>query len=196
MEFAKDEVMALDGRMVSARDFDDQGWQTVNVPHSATVTPLYARPIWMKVSWYRRHFTPDEAWKNKKVFLEIGAAMITSDVWINGTLKTRHYGGYQKFSVDLTEDLLWGQDNVITCRLDNGNTELCPPGRGGLNTDFIYFGDLYRYVKLQICNPLHITDPIYAKKTASRGVFVTYTGVTEEQATVNVTTHVINELQQ
>jgi hypothetical protein len=28
-KFAKDEAMALDGRTVSARDFDDQGWQTV-----------------------------------------------------------------------------------------------------------------------------------------------------------------------
>ena len=127
-KFIKDEAVALDGRTVAARDYDDQAWQTVNVPHTPTVTPLFARPIWTKVSWYRRHLTPDPAWKNKRVFLEIGAAMIVSDVWINGTLKTTHAGGYQQFSVDLTDDLRWGQDNVITCRLDNRDTTVCPPG--------------------------------------------------------------------
>ena len=70
------------------------------------------------------------------------------------------------------------------------------PPRGLTNVDFVYFGGLYRSVRLRVCEPLHITDPIQAKKMAGGGVFVTYTGVSADRATVNVATHVVNESSQ
>src|SRR5215204_1421178 len=60
-----------------------------------------------EVGWYRRTIeVPDnEAWKNKRVILHIGAADFFTDCWCNGRHLGHHEGGYTPFEFDLTEAL-------------------------------------------------------------------------------------------
>ncbi len=46
---------------------------------------------------------------------------------------------------------------------------------------------------MHVTNALHVTDAVYANKTASGGVFVTYPAATTTSATVSIRTNVINE---
>ncbi len=70
--------------------------------------------------WYRKHFTVPSSSQGAKVFIEFGAAMQLADVWVNGTHKAQHQGGYAPFTIDVTGDVAYGgADNVIAVKLDS-----------------------------------------------------------------------------
>ncbi len=180
--------------------FDDSGWHEVILPHTPRIEPLVVNDLWQGLCWYRRHFTADDCWKGARVFVEFGAAMQVADVWVNGRHRCHHAGGYQKFVVDVSDDLVSAGANVIAVRLDNRDTSECPPGRSTYGTpgeplaglDFHYFGGLYREALLTLTDHLHISDPLHVHVEAGGGVFVTFDEVTETSASIRVKTHVVN----
>ena len=180
----------------SDSSFADGGWEVVNVPHSVRLEPENASGMrnFQGICWYRRRFQVDESWETKKIFVEFEGAMQVADVWVNGKHVTTHYGGYTPFTVDLTDLMRFGrEDNVLALRLDNSDDPDVPPGKPQHELGFVYFGGLYRNVHLIVTDRLHITDPVYANKTAGGGVFVTYPKVSFGSATINVKVNVRNE---
>ncbi|MDP9151645.1 MAG: hypothetical protein M3O36_17120, partial [Myxococcota bacterium] len=184
--------LPTDATGAEAKAFADAGWTYVDLPHTTKfVTPENPSAA-LGISWYRKHFTIPASVKGKKVFLEFGAAMQLADVWINGTHKLQHQGGYTPFTVDITQDVAYdGTDNVVAAKLDNNASNAFPPGKP--NVDFYYYGGLYRNVTLHVTDLLHVTDPIFAGKVAGGGVFVTTPAASAASATVSVKTNVINE---
>jgi hypothetical protein len=60
--------------------------------------------------WYRRTFTVPGTWRvglpsGQRLMLHFGAVDYDSKVWVNGTQVATHRGGYDKFSVDVTDAL-------------------------------------------------------------------------------------------
>jgi hypothetical protein len=55
--------------------------------------------------WYRRGFTLPKDWLKKRVLLHFGAVDWETAVFVNGKEVDRHQGGYDAFSVDITEAL-------------------------------------------------------------------------------------------
>ena len=66
-----------------------------------------------EVGWYRRtvDVPVNEAWKDKRAILTIGAADFFTDCWCNGLHLGHHEGGYTPFEFDLT-DALAGEDHA------------------------------------------------------------------------------------
>jgi beta-galactosidase len=180
-----------DATNAQAPSFSDGSWTSVQLPHTVQVEPTLGPKYYVGPCWYRKSFTPDASYQGRKVRLQFGAAMQTAQVWINGTLKITHLGGYTPFTVDITNDLVYGSTNVVAARLDNTYSPNFGPGIQ--YPDFDYFGGLYRPVFLDVSNPVHITDPILEEIPAGGGVFVTYPSVSTASATVQVKTHVRNE---
>lgn len=65
-----------------------------------------------EIGYYRRSFTVDKAWKDRKIFLHFGACKAALEVWVNG-----HYVGYSTGSMtphefDVTEYLCDGENMV------------------------------------------------------------------------------------
>jgi hypothetical protein len=60
-----------------------------------------------EVGWYRRRvLLPDApAWRERRVYLTIGAADFFTDVWCNGVQVGHHEGGYNPIELDLTDAL-------------------------------------------------------------------------------------------
>jgi hypothetical protein len=180
-----------DASGAEASGFDDSAWSYVDLPHSTDwVTPETPSAL-LGVSWYRKHFSVDAAYQGSKVFIEFEAAMQLADVWVNGTHLTQHQGGYAPFTIDVTQNVMYGADNLISVKLDNRGNSAWAPGWDGV--DFQYHGGLYRNVHLYVTNALHITEAVYANKVASGGVFVTYPVVAVDSAQIAVATHVLNE---
>ena len=48
--------------------------------------------------------------------------MHTADVYLNGQKLQRHVGGYLPFTVDITRQVKFGQENCLLVRLDNRDT--------------------------------------------------------------------------
>ncbi len=173
--------------------FADSNWQTVHLPHFPKVTPLrhpWRLPDNQGINWYRKHFNMAEKYKGRKIFVEFEAADQVADVWINSAHLVTHIGSYLPFTVDITEHVKFGGDNVLAVKVDNHDNRDIP-----VYGNWISYGGLYRDAYLQITDRLYITDAVYANKTAGGGVFVTYPLVTDSLAQIKIQTHVLNENQ-
>lgn len=170
---------------------DTNGWEKVQLPHTPRIEPKIVNDQWQGICWYRKNFTLSNEMRGKQLFLKFEGAMNIAEVWVNGVKKITHQGGYLPFVVDFTDVADFKKENTITVRLDNKDNPITGPKQLKY-LDFNTYGGLYRNVWLIAKNQLHITDPILEQKTASGGVFITYPQVSEENATVQVKTHIKN----
>lgn len=142
--------------------------------------------------WYRKHFTPEETWKGKQLFLHFEAIMGKAKVWINGTLVNEHYGGFLPVIANVTEYLNYEEDNVIAVWADNSNDPSYPPGKPQDMLDFTYSGGIYRDCWMIVHNNVFITDPNYENETAGGGLFVSFGHISQSQAEIRLDAHVRN----
>ncbi|GGH17282.1 beta-galactosidase [Silvibacterium dinghuense] len=168
----------------------------MTLPHSVRLEPLNAGggQNFQGVCWYQKRFTAKPEWRGRVVRLTFDGAMSVADIWLNGRHLTTHYGGYLPFVLDLSPllDFANGNNHVLTVRLNNKDNPEVPPGKPQGELDFVYFGGLYRSVRLEVIHPVHISDPMFANKTAGGGIFVTYPSVSRDAATVQVQVDVSN----
>ena len=92
-------------------EFDDSSWRRVDVPHDFQIEQPWVAPgaderadnsdpganirsrlssrgfKEMGIGWYRKTFTPDEAWKNKRVVVDFEGIMYVGDVYLNDVQK-------------------------------------------------------------------------------------------------------------
>jgi beta-galactosidase len=168
----------------AATNYDDTGWEKVNVPHSPSYDAPESNSFYMGPSWYRKSFTlPTGDWTGKKVFIEFGGAMSTAQVSVNGTLAGTHgTNGYTSFVVDITNQVSRTDSNVIAVKVDNSLQADVPPGAGWV--DYVTWGGLYRNTWL------HISDSVYIPRW---GQIISTPTVSANSATVKVNTTVNND---
>ncbi len=71
--------------------------------------------------WYRKLWTIPEGFNRGRVLLHIGGADQIADVYINGVQAGHHEGGYEAFSVDITDHLKGENEILIRCTDDLKN---------------------------------------------------------------------------
>ena len=176
-------------------NFNDAAWAVVSLPNGIEYLPTEASGCinYQGEVWYRKHFTPADALKGKKLFLHFEAIMGKSKVFVNGKLLTEHFGGYLPVVVDVSDALNWGEDNVIAVWTDNSDDKTYPPGKAQDVLDFTYFGGIYRDCWLIAHNPVFITDPNFENEVAGGGLFVAYDKVSDASAEVLLKAHVRND---
>jgi hypothetical protein len=110
-------------------DLSEEDFDHVSVPHANILTPAesFDPDLFRFVSWYRRHFRPEDSWKGKLVSLHFQGVMTVADVYLNGEHLTTHKGGYTPFEVDLSAGLQFGADNAIAVRVDSRVQPRVPP---------------------------------------------------------------------
>ena len=86
--------------------------------------------------WYRRRFGLPQGFRKDRVLLHIGAADQIAWVYVNGQLVDSHIGGYDPFSVDIT-DCLCDENVLVVHVVDQLNDAVFPYGkqrykRGGM----------------------------------------------------------------
>lgn len=169
-------------------------WEKVCLPHSVRLEPVNASGgrNYQGLCWYRRAISADAAWAGKTILLQFEGAMQVADVWLDGKKLTTHFGGYQPFAVDLTGMLAPGRAHGLVVRLDNSDNPEVPPGKPQNTLDFTYFGGLYRDVRLEVMDPVHITDEILANKPAGGGILVSFPEVSATKAVARVRTEIAN----
>jgi beta-galactosidase len=173
--------------------FPFNGWETVNLPHTAKVEPLVVVKPWVGISWYKKDFRVKPEWKDKVVSIEFEAVMQVADVWLNGKHLLTHYGGYLPFTINISKEIDYTKENRLVVKTDNQDNLEVPPGKPVNNLDFCYYSGIYRNVSLIVTNPLHITDAVQENQPASGGIRVWFPEVSSKLAKVVVSTHVRNE---
>ena len=82
------------------------------------------------IAWYKREITIPPEWKNKRVFLTIGASDWQTTVWLDGRLLGTHQGGYTPFSFELPE-VKYGQVQKLVVRADDKRRDFTLYGKQG-----------------------------------------------------------------
>ncbi|PKQ61338.1 beta-galactosidase [Labilibaculum filiforme] len=173
-------------------NFNDSDWEDVSLPHTAHIEPLVVNNQWQGTCWYRKSFTIPKSEEDKKVIIELEAAMNHSKIWMNGVLMTVHQGGYLPVVLDVSKYVKKGEENTIAIRLNNTDNPTTGP-KPLSKLDFNMYGGLYRNAWLISKDQVHISHPVLANKVAGGGVFITYPKVSEKESVLQVKTHVFNE---
>jgi len=156
-------------------ELNDKKWRNLDLPHDWSIEGKYTPDFETGknngffpegIGWYRKHFTVSKDLKNKQFVIQFNGVFMNSEVWINGRYLGRRPFGYATFRYDLTDNIKFGEDNVIAVRVDNSQ-----PG-----ADRWYHGSgIYRDVFMLVTNYVHfyhadglyITTPLAEKKHAT-----------------------------
>jgi beta-galactosidase/beta-glucuronidase len=88
--------------------------------------------------WYRRSFLV-EAGRGKRILLHFGAVDDECVVWVNGKHIGEHRGGYLPFTVDITDVLVSGENELTVSVWDPTDTGLQQRGKQVLNPKGIWY---------------------------------------------------------
>lgn len=174
--------------------FDDQSWETVNLPHGLELLPTEASGgvNYQGPSWYRKWFTLPSNLKGQRIVLYFEGVMGKSTIWINGKEVKQHFGGYLPIPVDVTDAIRFDGENLIAVYADNSNDPIYPPGKPQEQLDFCYFGGIYRDVWLYTTNSIFITDPNMVDKEAGGGLFTRIDELNNNEALISTNVDIQN----
>ena len=80
--------------------------------------------------WYRRTFEIPDKWIGRKVLLHFGAVDWEATVWVNGKEVGSHRGGYDPFTLDITEVLSKsGRQEIVMAVWDPADAGTQPRGK-------------------------------------------------------------------
>ena len=171
-------------------DFDDKGWDNVQLPHDWVVSLPFAHVAngdvdahgyhavgglfpENSIGWYRKTFTIDRRDSGKRFVIQFDGIFRDSKIWINNCYLGGHYSGYSGASYDITDFVRFNGKNTIVVRADASQYE-----------GWFYEGaGIYRHAWLNEYDNLHIVQ--------DGGVYVR-TSSAGDKTTVTVTTKVEN----
>jgi len=71
------------------------------------------------IGWYNREIIIPEKWKDKRVFVVVGACDWKTKGWVDGILLGENQGGYTPFEFELTQYVKYGEKQNLTFRVDD-----------------------------------------------------------------------------
>ena len=163
----------------SSINFDDKSWRNLDLPHDWSIegtldtnNPMGNDGGYFPagIGWYRKTFAVPESWKYKRVSIYFEGVYMNSEVFINGKSLGVHPYGYTTFSYNLTPNLNFGGNNILSVKVDNSSQKNCRWYSGS---------GIYRHVWMVVTEPIHV---------AQWGVTITTPDVSPEKATVLIKT--------
>jgi beta-galactosidase len=148
-----------------AVDFDDSGWERVDVPHDWAITGPFNEDVpgntgklpWKGEGWYRKNFKMEKSDEGKVVYFLFDGIMAFPKIYINGKLAGQWDYGYNSFYTDVSGFVKFGEENTIAIYVDTRtHGSRWYPGAG-----------IYRKVRMLVTDPVHseiwgtyITTPV------------------------------------
>ena len=127
----------------------------INIPHTVKETPFsyFDEGIYQMVSAYQKSIFAPAQWADKLLILTFEAVGHCCDVYINGRHMKHHECGYTAFSIDVSDVLNFGEENLITVKVDSRESLNQPPF--GYVVDYMTYGGIYRDVYFEVKEQTH-----------------------------------------
>ena len=110
--------------------------------------------------WYRRTFQLPRDWRGQRIVLHFQAVDYDATVIVNGKTVTRHTGGYDAFSVDVTDALTTAKDQELVVGVadpnDSGGQPLGKQRKPGDGIFYTPSSGIWQTVWLEPVAPAHI----------------------------------------
>jgi beta-galactosidase len=124
----------------------DRSLPEVRIPHTVKELPYHYcdENDYQMVSGYKKVLNAPKDWEGKAVILTFEGVAHDAVVFVNGVQIAEHHCGYTAFSADVSKVPKYGEDNLITVRVDSRETLNQPPL--GYAVDYMTYGGIYRDV--------------------------------------------------
>ena len=147
-------------------------WESVNLPHCVNATDAVDPDVnyYQGPSWYRTSIDVINPYQNGRTLLHFEGAGQKTDVYVYTTKIGSHVGGYDEWTVDITDAVNAFKKTEIyrkqfkgkvpvSIRTDNSrDLEMIPSSL----SDFNIYGGIYRYLNL-VYTPALSVDKFFAK---------------------------------
>ncbi|HEX5170340.1 MAG TPA: glycoside hydrolase family 2 TIM barrel-domain containing protein [Cyclobacteriaceae bacterium] len=154
-------------------------WKPVTLPHCFNAYDAVDpdQPYYQGPGWYRSRLPINNPFFNGRTLLHFEGAGQKTDVYVYLTKVGSHVGGYDEWTVDITEaveqfketDLFKTKFNgtvPITIRCDNSrDLEMIPSSL----SDFNLYGGIYRYLNLEYVPSLSIANVLASQRVEEDG---------------------------
>lgn len=174
-------------------DYSAEGWQDVDVPHNWDDYGGFRRlPHGNRhgYAWYRKIFSIDKIEPDKRYFIWFEGVSSYATVWLNGDSVGYHAGGRTSFTLDVTDFVHSGKDNLLAVRADHpADIRDLPWVCGGCSTEWGFSEGsqpmgIFRPVHLIVTNQVRI-EPF--------GIHIWNDDkISEKEAILNITTELKN----
>lgn len=164
--------------------FPDQSeWTRVAIPHTFNEDAYKTRDYYKGKGIYRKNISLNEIMPDRRYYIKFDAANKVADVSVNNRPMMSHAAGYTAFIVDVTDNLVPGNNELIVS-VDNSRQDVGP-----ISADFTFWGGIYRDTWLISTHQLHFDMLDFG----SNGVAVTVSQVDSKRATVKIVSGVTND---
>lgn len=89
--------------------------------------------------WYRRTILIENLYENKRCILHFGAVDQFCEVYLNNQKILKHSGGYLPFSVEITKELIEGENTLVVKASDDSDTSHHTRGKQKLNRGGMFY---------------------------------------------------------
>ncbi|MBQ7147989.1 MAG: glycoside hydrolase family 2 protein [Pseudobutyrivibrio sp.] len=140
----------------------------INIPHTVNETPFsyFDESIYQMVSGYQKSIFAPTQWENQVVSLVFEGVGHYCEVYVNGKLATTHDCGYTAFSVEVNSLLTYGEENLITVKVDSRENLNQPPF--GYVIDYMTYGGIYRDVYFEVREKTHFSNLVVTPSLLER----------------------------
>ncbi|RLD82992.1 MAG: hypothetical protein DRJ10_04395, partial [Bacteroidetes bacterium] len=160
---------------------ENENIEIISLPHTWNKNDLLNSTTYKRAKFqYNKKLILDDNLIGKRVFLHFEAVNQIADIYINSKFIQQHKGGYTAFTVEITDNVLFGKgnENILSVVVDNRFNKNIPP----LSADFNFYGGIYRNVWLIATNQIHFSLSDYG----SKGIYISTPKVSESEASVQV----------
>ncbi|MGY6649695.1 glycoside hydrolase family 2 TIM barrel-domain containing protein [Wenyingzhuangia sp. IMCC45574] len=143
---------------------DDSKWHDLKVPGHWGMINSYSN--YTGIGWYRKTFELPSDWSkqaDERIRIQFGAVYHLAKVYLNGKLVGKHQGGLTPFELDITDNVKFGEKNVIAVEANNDFIVGATWNWGGIIRDVTIKKDKDVRIKLQYMH----ADPDLEKGTAT-----------------------------
>ena len=174
-DFERNEWLNLNGNWDFEFDKNDTGitekWFTGKKAFTKTISvpfpwgsPLSGVKDEADIAWYRKKINIKPEWKNKRVFVTIGASDWKTTVWLDGEELGSHQGGYTPFSFELKNPKHGTKQNLVI-RVDDKRRDFTLYGKQGYGNARGLWQTIYLEARGQnFLDALHFTPDIDRKQ--------------------------------
>lgn len=181
--------------------FNDDNWKKVTLPHAFNEDDAFKKSIYdltTGIAWYRKHFKIEADKKGEKVFIEFEGIRQGAEIFLNGKSIGLSENGIMASGFDISNDIKFGEDNVIAVRVDN-SWKYHEKATGSAyewndNNFYANYGGINKNVYLHITGKLYQTLPLYSNlKTTGVYVYGSNYDILHQSALITAETQVKNE---
>lgn len=176
------------GKLYNAQKtkFNDHSWEHVKVPHTYSMEALNQVGYYRGETWYRTNIDIPISMENERIFIRFEGVGHEAEVFVNDKRIGKHIGGYSAFCYEITNEINVGKSNLIAVNVSNEPNFKRIPVNDKL---FNHYGGIYRPVEIFSIPKMSISPTFHA----SPGVFVELKEITENNAKLEIRTHISNK---